>query len=496
MTAAPRLKQLFISSIGAIYLFAFISLALEIQNLIGPNGILPAEAYLKRVAERVADPFWFAPSIFWIDTSNEFLMAASLLGIVSSILVIFRLASPVFLFLSWLLYLSFTNVSQAFLSYQWDILLLEIGFLTIFLALLAKSKTIEFLIKLVLFKLMFMSGFVKLASQDPSWLNLNALDYHYETQPLANPLSWLAHQVPAWLDTTSVAIMFFIELICPFFIWGNRSMRRFAFFSLISLQILIMLTGNYCFFNLLSIALCFILLDDKDLSDFGFKESAKAEIKRQQAKVLEAQKNTESQSNPKINFACIGKNFVLSILCTTLFSLHVFYVGTRLVPGFQIPELLRPLIQATARFKLASSYGLFAVMTKKRNEIIIEGSQDGENWQAYEFRWKPGKLDRLPAQIAPMQPRVDWQMWFAALTKVNRTRDSWFIKFVTKLLLGDKEALAFISHNPFPEKPPEFIRASLYEYHFTDISEFMQSKNFWKRKYIGEYLQPIRLLKP
>jgi predicted DCC family thiol-disulfide oxidoreductase YuxK len=501
-------RGLFLRSLSLVYLVAFISLWTQIISLVGQNGILPAQSTMENLQRQVAaanigvERFHLFPTLCWFSASDRSLQWQCALGVLFSVLLLIGLAPAPSLFLLWLIYLSLSTICREFLSFQWDILLLETGFLAIFFAPLslfphwvgrapalrsasgeggsvratAPSSTVLWLLRWLLFCLMFQSGCIKLLSSDPTWRNLTALTFHYETQPLPTWIGWYAHQLPVWFQRASTALMFAIELAVPFLIFAPRRPRFFACAALVALQILILLTGNYCFFNLLTIILCFTLLDDAALHYLIPKK-----LKRF---------FSPAPSTIHTPFAWLRRiiNFALACL----------FLGTSLI---QFSSMFRlrlpwptPIVTAyewLSPFRTFSSYGLFAVMTTSRPEIIVEGSNDGITWFEYEFKYKPGDLKRRPKFVAPHQPRLDWQMWFAALSDYRH--NPWFVNFCLCLLRGSPEVLGVLEHNPFPNAPPRYIRAVVYDYHFTDFATRRKTGTWWRRERKGDYLPAISL---
>ncbi|MBI3590014.1 MAG: lipase maturation factor family protein [Candidatus Melainabacteria bacterium] len=464
-----NIRFLFLKLLGAIYLIAFASLGVQIPGLIGSNGILPASQFLEMLCAQMGyERYWFVPTLFWLNSSDVFLIFLCCVGMLLSVLLIFEFFQPVCLLFLWIFYLSFVNVSGDFFSFQWDNLLLEVGFLSIFYALCPSSKIVLWLLRLVLFKLMFFSGIVKLLSGDVAWKSFTALTYHYETQPLPNLFSYYFHQFPNWFHSLSCKLMFAIELIVPFFIFIKRRYRVFGSIILIAFQLIIMVTGNYCFFNLLTILLCVLLLDDNSL----------------------LQKFTESKKDPikidpkKQKWITVPIASLILIITTMQFSI-VFQIQ------IDWPMPLKQLYSLVLPFRSVNTYGLFAVMTTSRSEIIIEGSNDLKNWFAYEFKYKPGDLKKFPCFVAPHQPRLDWQMWFAALGSYRNNQ--WFINFCVRLLQGSKDVLKLIAYNPFSDSPPHYLRALIYDYKFTDMDTKHRTGNLWKRELKGLYFPVVTL---
>jgi lipase maturation factor 1 len=472
-------RDLFVRSLGAIYLIAFVSLWLQVDGLMGEEGILPIGQYLQRAREQLGpEAFFLLPTLCWFQSSNGFLHFLCGAGAIISVLLMAGLAPVLSLGLLFVLYLSLTIAGQTFLSFQWDILLLEAGFLAIFFAPwrwrmnrnseAPFSRAGFFLLKLLLFKLMFMSGVVKLTSGDDCWWNLTALDYHYWTQPLPTVIGWWSDQHAEWFKKFSVAFCFVVEIVAPFFIWAPRRLRHGAAGLLVALQIVIAATGNYCFFNLLTIALCLLLLDDAFLGRLLKKPIA-------------------ARGPRNAHFQPIA---AMAVLIMTL-PINAMLTFSALKPRAEWPRPIAALYGYIEPFRIVNGYGLFRVMTKSRPEIIVEGSADGIDWLPYEFRWKPGALDKAPPWAAPHQPRLDWQMWFAALGTYRH--NPWFVSLLERLLHNTPAVTRLLAHNPFPENPPRFVRARLYDYRFTTWSEHRATGEWWKREERGEYLPAISL---
>ena len=451
-----RTEWIFVRLLAVIYAIAFGSLAVQVTGLIGSHGILPAADYLKAVTEGAGGMrFFYLPTIFWMNASDAALTGVCYAGVAVAAIVFAGFVERTGLALLCAFYLSLNAVGQDFLSFQWDSLLIEVGFLAIFLG---NSKLVVWLFRWLLFRLMFLSGSVKLLSHDPAWRDLTALSYHYWTQPLPTVFAWYMAQAPLWFLKASTAFTFFVELAVPFFIFAPRRIRMVAAWLLIALQALIFLTGNYTFFNLLAIALCTFLFDDRS---FWPKTNSRTQL-------------------PKKLIAAVA------ILIVTLGL-------ARMLETFSgsVIEPLASVVKYTGQFEIVNSYGLFAMMTKSRPEIVVEGSMDGETWMAYSFRYKPGDLSRAPRWVQPHQPRLDWQMWFAALGEYRG--NPWFVNFAVKLLEGSPEVRGLLANDPFQGRAPRFVRAMLYEYRFTDAQERRETGNWWKRELRGPYLPPVGL---
>jgi predicted DCC family thiol-disulfide oxidoreductase YuxK len=489
-------RWLFLKGLGAIYLIAFVSFWVQITGLIGAQGILPAANWLSRVRQVLEaegagmSRFRLFPTLCWIGSSDGFLRFQCGAGAALALALMAGLAPRFCLAGLWLLYLSLTSVGQVFLGYQWDNLLLEAGLLAILFApchLLPRlgherppRRTALWLLRLLLFKLMFLSGLVKLANGDVLWRNLTALTRHYETQPLPTWIGWYAYQLPVWFHKMSCVLMFTIELGAPFLIFAPRRPRMLGGLLLVSFQVLILLTGNYTFFNWLTLLLCLLLFDDFALARL---------LPRKLSEACARAANGGSASPlapPRLRWQ--GPIALAALLYGSISALQIGSVITTL-PAWTSP--IMALHGWLSPFRSINSYGLFAVMTPDRPEIIVEGSNDGRSWKPYEFPWKPGALDRRPAFVAPHQPRLDWQMWFAALGDVRH--NPWFVSFCIRLLQGSPAVLGLLDKNPFPDAPPKYIRARVYDYHFTSLEERRRTGNWWKRELVEDYLPPISL---
>ncbi|MEY2482382.1 MAG: hypothetical protein QOK24_910 [Verrucomicrobiota bacterium] len=474
-------RDLFVRALGAIYLIAFVSLWMQVDGLIGGQGILPVAAFLPAAREQLGAAAWFLlPTLCWLNASNAFLHFLCGAGAVVSVLLIAGLLPRLSLILLFVFYLSLTVAGQTFLSFQWDILLLETGFLAILFVPFcwrltrASERPISgighFLLKLLLFKLMLMSGVVKLTSGDDSWGNLTALDYHYWTQPLPTVIGWWSDQHPEWFKKFSVAFCLAVEIIGPVFIWAPRRLRHVAAGFLIFLQIAIAATGNYSFFNLLTIALCLLLFDDRFLRMEG----------RAPARPMAASASRELRP-PIAGIAVL----------VLMLPINAMFLYSAIEPATEWPRPIATLYSYIEPFRIVNGYGLFRVMTKSRPEIIVEGSADGSEWLAYEFRWKPGDMNQPPHWVAPHQPRLDWQMWFAALGTYRH--NPWFVRFLESLLKNNPEVTRLLARNPFPKEPPRYVRATVYDYRFTTSSEHRATGAWWKREERSAYLPAISL---
>jgi lipase maturation factor 1 len=473
-------RRVFLFLLGLVYLVAFLSLWTQIEGLVGQEGILPAESYLKEAEMHWGpDRFWSLPTLFWLHAGDVFLRAICLLGAGASLFVMAHRAVGWSLLIAWGFYLSLFHVAQPFLGFQWDTLLLETGFLALFLAPWRRPKVADyeshpsrlvlFLFRFLLFRVVFSSGLVKVLSQDPTWKDFTALYYHYETQPLPTWIGWHAHQLPHGFQEFSVACVFAIQFGAVFLIFGPRRIRYAGCAVLIFHEILILLTCNYCFFNLLTIALCFLLLDDRVYSRW----------------LPRSRKFSETQ------VPVWKKRFSAGVGAGVLGICLMLYTVPLLVTSGNYPSIYVAFSNAIRPLHMFNSYGLFAVMTTSRPEIIILGSDDREDWFPYEFKWKPGDIAKKPEFIAPHQPRLDWQMWFAALS--NYERNPWLIRFMIRLLQGSHSVIALLEKNPFPDSPPKYLQAVVYDYRFADSETRSREGSWWTRKLLRPYTPILQL---
>jgi hypothetical protein len=443
---------------------------------------------MERVADMQnmgAERFHEFPTLCWLSASDTSLKIQCAAGTVLALPLILGVAPAPCLFLLWLIYLSLSTVCREFLGFQWDILLLQVGFLSIFLAPLqlrpglaregTPSRVALWTLRWLLFYLMFESGMVKRISGDPAWRNFTALNFHYETQPLPTWIGWYAHHLPEWVQKASTVAMFGIELYIPFLIFAPRRLRHFGCFAMALLQVVILLTGNYCFFNLLTLALCLLLLDDAVLLSF-FPARLR---ERFSSRMKGACPGRQWSGFVTVPVACVG-------LMISLMQLASFYKV-----GLAWPTAMARIYQWVAPLRTFNHYGLFAVMTTSRPEIIVEGSNDGVTWKEYEFKYKAGDVMRRPAFVEPHQPRLDWQMWFAALGDARQS--PWFLDFCFRILKGSPEVLGLLEKNPFPNAPPRYLRAQLYDYRFTDMETHRKTGAWWQRELKGDYLPALRL---
>jgi predicted DCC family thiol-disulfide oxidoreductase YuxK len=471
---------LFLRFLGAIYVIAFVSLWVQIDGLIGSSGILPIGNYLQGVHRILpkGQRFWQVPTLCWLNSSDGFLHFLCAGGVIMSVLLILGAAPILMLIGLWVFYVSLVIAGQDFLSFQWDSLLLEAGFASLFFApaqIFMRLRTARepshiglWLLRWLAFRIMFLSGITKLLwDENGAWHDWTALNYHYWTQPLPPWTAWYIHQLPQWLGKFSLGVMYAAELAIPFLIFAPRRPRRIAFWGIVIFQLSIALTGNYGFFNVLTMVLCIPLVDDT----FWPRK---------------LRRDPPSSAPRPAWLSCVFAPIavLLIVITSVAFARECRW-------DFPFPEWTRSLYAAAYPFRSANGYGLFRTMTLVRHEIIIEGSNDGVTWKTYEFRYKPGDVNRRPQFCAPHMPRLDWQMWFQAIP--NYPLENWFVRFLHNLLENAPPVTALLEHNPFPDHPPKFVRAKLFDYHFTTRAQRAATGAWWRRDEIGQFIPPVSL---
>jgi uncharacterized membrane protein YphA (DoxX/SURF4 family) len=457
-------EALFLRLLGLVYLAAFASLWPQIAGLIGTHGIAPAAESLTALHDAFgAKAYFYVPTLLWLNAGNGALLGTCAGGCVASVMLLSGLFSRYAAGVCFALYLSLTAAGQPFTGFQWDALLLECGFLALF----SGAPWLIWAFRFLLFRLMFESGVVKLTSHDPNWRNLHALRFHFLTQPLPTPLAYYLYQAPGWLLDSLTAITLAIELLAPFLLFLPRRWRFIAAALFVTLQVAILLTGNYAFFNLLTLSLCLWCFDDATYRP----------LRRMLERTFPRQKMFAG------TYARIA-NGVLAVLMLAG-GLQVF---ADLVPASR--RIARAISFPIEPFEIVNSYGLFASMTTSRPEIILEGSEDKMHWTEYNFRYKPGDLHRGLPLVAPYQPRLDWQLWFAALGPYRQ--NPWVAGLVYRLLLNEPSVMVLLEPSPFP-KPPKYIRALVYEYKFSTPDERKRTGVVWQRDLLGNWLGPVSL---
>ncbi|MGA7414073.1 MAG: lipase maturation factor family protein [Bryobacteraceae bacterium] len=459
---------LFLRALGITYAFAFGSLSTQILGLVGEHGILHAATTMQAMHQALgSSAYWDVPTLLWLSMSDQAMSWCCGLGIFFALMLAVNVLPRLSALLCFVLYLSIASVGQPFTLFQWDALLLEAGFLAIFSGL----PWLVWVYRFLIFRLMFESGMVKLLSGDPNWENLHALRFHFMTQPLPNPVAWYVHHFQPWLLDSLTGWTLLIELVAPFLLFMPRRIRQVGAKFLIALQVCIALTGNYAYFNLLTLALLIWAFDDQ-----SFEGIAK------RLKWL----------RPSLPLTFWTRFKGLRVGAIAVLAVVVFLGATQVLSlsNRDLAWRLSAPLAWTAPFEVVNSYGLFAVMTTTRPEIVFEGSNDQQTWREYELPYKPGDLHRGLPVIAPLQPRLDWQLWFAALS--GEQQDPWVGVLALRLLQGEPQVVRFFSKVPF-QTPPRYIRAQRYLYTFTTRQERVQTGDIWNRSLIGPYLPTLSL---
>ncbi|HEX6576444.1 MAG TPA: lipase maturation factor family protein [Gemmatimonadaceae bacterium] len=464
-------RWIWLRCLGLIFLSAFYSLAFQVHGLIGEDGILPASGYLSQVA-RFFGPvksIWYAPTLLWIDAGSTAITVLLVGGFIASILLIFNIAPRVATAACTILFLSFIAALQDFSSYQSDGMLLEAGFLSLFFApggLRPGLGTSDppsafslFMLRWEWFRIYFESGVVKLASGDPHWRNLTAMDDYYQNGPLPSWLGWYVQQLPHWYHAGTVLLTLFVELILVWAVFLPRRLRLACFVIVSALQIGIISTANYAFLNYLVLALGILLVDDDLFARFRF------------AGIIENAREIPVRSAFRRRFENVVLGFALYV------TIAAFLFGGT---GLGAPANL------IAPFRIANAYGLFAVMTPARYEIEFQGSNDGVKWTPYQYRYKPQNIYERPGFYAPYQPRFDWNLWFASLGPASES--PWVMNAQHRLLQGSPDVLALFRSDPFKGKPPRMVRTILYQYWFTTVAEKRKTGAWWRRQALQPFM--------
>lgn len=460
---------LFLRCFGAIYIAVFLSLAVQIRGLVGHDGLLPAAPYLAAAHQGWgALAYWRLPTLFWLNASDAALFGATLLGAFCGLLILFNLFVRPALIAALILYLSLIYAGQIFLNYQWDQLLIETGFLAIFLS--AGVPLIVFLFRLLAFRFLFLAGATKLLSGDPSWRHLTALETHFFTQPLPAPLAWPAARLPHLALQFGTAAALFVELVLVFLIFLPRRPRMLAAFGVLIFQLMIIATGNYNFFNLLTMLLCLFLFDDQALAVILPKRFVAFVQSRARA--------------PSRRAKYIAVLVALIVVPVGLDRLYEPFAHKHLPVIGALTNAINPLL-------IVNPYGLFITTTTTRPELVIQGSDDNQHWGDYVLPFYPGPVTRAPSWNIPHQPRLDWQMWFAAYG--NAADNPWLISLLQALLEARPQVLNLIGSNPFPDHPPHAVRIALYDYRFADPATHAQTGQWWIRREMGLYFPPVSL---
>jgi lipase maturation factor 1 len=506
--ASDRLipRWLFLRALGLIYFSAFYSLVFQIRGLIGPQGILPAGDYLQAVARSgVAHArFWYAPTLLWISSGSHMLMALCWIGMIASVVLVLNLWPRAMLVVCFVCFLSFVTAAGDFSSYQSDGMLLEAGFISLFFVPPGlrpglrerhpPSRASLFLLQWEWFRIYFESGIAKLASGDPQWRNFTAMDEYYQNGPLPTWIGWYAQHLPHWFHAGSAGATLVLELGLIWLIFLPRRFRFVLFLIVTCWEAGVITTANYCFLNYLVLSLGILLVDDRFLFRF-VPERWRSRIRiASDAKAEESTRKKEDDAGLSPLRALIQPQFkafkvaIAAVMLTWIFYATAVQLVWMLLPRFPMPSTPVAMLEPS---RIANQYGLFAVMTRGRYEIEFQGSNDGQNWTAYPFRYKPQALNQPPGIYAPYQPRFDWNLWFASL---GTWREYSIVPNTeVRLLSNDADVLSLFAGNPFPQVPPKRVRAVLWQYWFTSMAEKRATGNWWRRELLGLYAPTLEL---
>ena len=480
-------RWLFLRAFGFVYASAFFALLFQVKGLIGRDGILPAHEFLEALQHFGGKRFLDAPSLLWLSSSDVMLMTVCWLGLIASVLVMLNVWPRFGLLVCFVCFLSFVAVSQDFGQYQSDGMLLEAGFLSLFIApkgvwpgLGRSSPPIRaawFLLLWEWFRIYFQSGVVKLASGDPTWRNLTAMYEYYQNGPLPTWAGWYLQHLPHWFHIATAAATLVMELIIVWlFVLGPR--WRFLCFLIVTVwQAGVILTANYAFLNYLVLFLGILLLDDRYLE--------RLVPTRWGSRLDAALPLPETEAPTRVGTATI---LAALMLCWVAY-VTVVEVVSMFMPGFPLPSTPVALLEP---FRIANSYGLFAVMTPHRYEIEFQGSDDGQTWTPYPFGYKPQDVRERPRIYAPYQPRFDWNLWFASL---QSWQQSPIVPLTEERLLdNDTTALGLFRGNAFQQHGPRYVRAVLWQYWFSTPEEKRTQGVWWRRQYLGTFAPTIEKL--
>ena len=503
-------RWVFLRALAAIYFSAFYSLLFQIKGLIGPEGILPAHDYLTAVAQQYPlANLWFAPTLFWLSSSSHALMLVSWMGLAASVVAFVNLWPRLSFFICFVCFLSFVSAASEFSNYQSDGMLLEAGFISLFFAprgvvpglgvSAPPSRASLFLLQWEWFRIYFESGIVKLVSGDRQWRTLTSMDEYYQNGPLPTWIGWCVEHLPHWFHAASAAGTLVLELVLVWMLFLPRRGRLVCFFIVTPWEIGVILTANYTFLNYLVLSLGFLLLDDRFVlllvparnrfavgSAIAPPETT-VQSERREPGDDEAEPDTDQPMRRRVLRTFGGHLSAIRRAISAIVLTWIFYNTTVEMLGIPFRGLPLPTlpIATLEPFRIANQYGLFAVMTNGRYEIEFQGSNDGQNWTAYPFRNKPQALNEAPRIYAPYQPRFDWNLWFASLG--DWRQDQIVPLTEQRLLENDNDVLALFKDNPFPQAPPRFVRAVLWQYWFTSREEKRATGNWWRRQYLGLY---------
>lgn len=454
----------FLRLLGFVYAFAFLGASQQLPALIGAHGLLPVEHHLADLAiahgSRGA-AFVEQPTLFFLGASDGALVIGSYAGLALSLCVLAGATNSLLMAILWALYLSIVHVGQVFYGYGWEILLLETGFLAIFLCPIASLRPfpphtaplpVIWLLRWLCFRVMFGAGLIKMRG-DACWEDLTCLVYHYETQPLPNPISPWLHHMPGWFHTCGVLVNHVVELIVPFGLFAPRPVRIAAGLIVVAFQMTLIVSGNLSFLNWLTIATALASLDDRFLR-----------------RLIPIAERETAPYKPH------------TVAAWVLFAIVVVLSVS---PVMNMLSYRQAMNTSFDRLHLVNTYGAFGSVTRVRHEVILEGSYDGRRWREYELPCKPGDPDRPPCLRAPYHYRLDWQLWFASFRDYER--EPWIVHLIAKLLRGERTIMTLFANDPFPDRPPRYVRAMLYRYEMRRPTE----RGWWRREAVEEYIRPL-----
>ena len=489
-------RWLFLRSLGLVFFSAFFALLFQVRGLIDTQGILPASTFLQQVHQLGALRFWYAPTVLWISSSNHSLMALCWTGLIASLLLTANFAPRPALLVCFVCFLSFIAVARDFGQYQSDGMLLEAGFLSLFLApagflpglgrRLLPPRAAMFLLLWEWFRIYFQSGAVKLLSGDPTWRNLTAMYEYYQNGPLPTWIGWYLQHLPHWFHIASAGLTLVMELVLVWMAFLPRRFRLACFCIVTAWQIGVIATANYAFLNYLVLILALLLLDDASLRRF-VPQRWRMGLSPNPSTLLH---DDAPSAQPKTDSRVASIRNAITAVCLTWIA---YATTAQLVEMFwREAPLPNAPVAALEPFRIANAYGLFAVMTPHRYEIEFQGSNDSQTWTPYVFRYKPQALDERPRIYAPYQPRFDWNLWFASLTSWN---DAPIVPLTQEHLLeNDADVLGLFRSNPFPQQPPRMVRAVLWQYWFSTPEEKRAQGVWWRRELLGTYAPTIERL--
>ncbi len=464
--AAPdyQLARLLIErGLAALYLVGFVVAYTQFPALCGERGLEPATRVLRATTWRRT------PSVFHLGYSDARLRGVAAVGavIAGALLVGLPQQGPLIVtigawLVAWVLYLSIVNVGGTFYGFGWETLLLEAGFLAIFLgsASVAPAWPVILGYRWLAFRVEFGAGLIKLRGDD-CWRNLTCMEYHHETQPLPNPLSWFFHHLPRPIHRAEAAGNFVAQLVLPWGLFLPQPIASIAALLMIVTQLYLVVSGNYAWLNWITIVIL-----------------------------------ASGLADPAVGFAGPVTVAIPTWFGGLVIGLTILVVILSYYPVRNMASRYQAMNASFDPFHLVNTYGAFGSVSRRRYEVVIEGTSDRTptsttEWREYEFKAKPGNVHRAPPQVAPYHLRLDWLMWFLPLSPMYG--EGWFVPFLMALLRGDRDVLRLLGRNPFPDGPPTYVRARLYLYRYTSWTVLRTTGTWWTRTPAGDYIGAVRL---